>query len=139
VAAELIPIASAKQLDLTCDLDARVEIAANPADLRLLVTNLLDNAIRYSSPGGSIDLNIRKSERRVVLEISDTGCGIPVASLSRVFDRFFRASSPDIEGTGLGLAIAKAAADRNGIGISLRNRDDRSGVIAELTFRGAGA
>jgi signal transduction histidine kinase len=73
VAAELIPIASAKQLDLMCDLDARVEIAANPADLRLLVAKLLDNVIRYSSPGGSIDLNIRKSERRVVLEISDTG------------------------------------------------------------------
>jgi two-component system OmpR family sensor kinase len=138
-AAELIPIASAKRLDLAFDLDECVQVSVTPADLRLLVTNLLDNAVRYSSPGGSIDLRIRKSKRRVMLEIGDTGCGIPAESLPRVFDRFFRASSLDVEGTGLGLAIAKAAADRNGIGISLRNRDDGSGVIAAVTFPGTGA
>jgi two-component system OmpR family sensor kinase/two-component system sensor histidine kinase QseC len=54
-----------------------------------------------------------------------------------VFERFYRASSADIEGSGLGLAIAKAAADRNRITVTLANRTDRSGLSAVLTFRPA--
>lgn len=137
-AAELIPVAAEKRINLAFELSASALVLAHPADVRLIITNLLENAVRYTPPDGSIDLTIESSGRYVLLKISDTGCGIPAEALPRVFDRFFRASSPDIEGTGLGLAVAKVAADRNGIGIRLRNRDDRSGVIAEMTLMGVG-
>ena len=67
-----------------------------------------------------------------MVEVVDSGCGIPDAALPRIFDRFFRAAPADIEGTGLGLAIAKAVADRNGFRLTIMNRPDTQGVIAQV-------
>jgi two-component system OmpR family sensor kinase len=67
-----------------------------------------------------------------LIEVMDSGCGIPSAALPYIFDRFFRAAPPDAEGTGLGLAIAKAIADRSGFGLTISNREDAGGVIARV-------
>jgi two-component system OmpR family sensor kinase len=101
-------------------------------EIRVLFDNLLDNAIRYTPGGGKIDIVIERHCDNVLIEVVDSGCGIPDAALPRIFDRFFRAAPPDIEGTGLGLAIAKAIADRNGFRLLIINRDDATGVLARV-------
>ncbi|WP_295522091.1 ATP-binding protein [uncultured Pseudacidovorax sp.] len=69
----------------------------------------------------------------------DTGPGVPPEYQARVFDRFFRVPGGNTDGSGLGLAIAQAAASRCGMTLSLRNREDRSGLVARLEQEGAGA
>jgi signal transduction histidine kinase len=71
--------------------------------------NLLTNAVKYNQRGGRVEIHLRRVDDDAVLEVSDTGRGIPKEALPRVFERFFRASDQDtrVGGTGLGLAIAK--------------------------------
>ncbi|MEZ5830737.1 MAG: ATP-binding protein [Dongiaceae bacterium] len=129
------PMAEHRSIDLGLDQDAAPIVEGDSEEIRVLIDNLIDNAIRYTPQGGTIDLIIRVANGCPVLQVRDTGPGIPAASLPRVFERFYRASSAEIEGSGLGLAIAKAAADRNRVALTLENRADRSGLCATLTFR----
>jgi two-component system OmpR family sensor kinase len=69
---------------------------------------------------------------RTAIEVVDTGPGIPQDQLGRVFDRFFRVPGSPARGSGLGLSIAQAAAQRCGLRVVLRNREDRSGLIARI-------
>jgi signal transduction histidine kinase len=76
-----------------------------------VIVNLLDNAIKYTPPGGAITLSVRAHSGAVVCEVSDNGVGIPAAALPHVFDRFYRvdpARNREQGGAGLGLAIVKA-------------------------------
>ncbi|GAB3765661.1 ATP-binding protein [Ramlibacter monticola] len=101
-------------------------------DLRSLVDNLIDNALRYTPEGGMVDVRLLQEQGRVAVEVVDTGPGIPQELLPRVFDRFFRVPGIGGSGSGLGLAIAQAAAQRAGLLLTLRNRQDRSGLIARI-------
>lgn len=86
-------------------------------DLALLVRNLVDNAIRYTGPGGSVHVELTSEDGEVVLAIADTGLGIPHRDLPRVFERFYRvdrARSRETGGTGLGLSIVKHVAENHG-------------------------
>ena len=109
-------------------------VRANPHELRSLLHNLLDNALRYTPEHGVVDVRVHADDGKVGVEIVDSGPGIPPDLLPRVFDRFFRIEGSDTEGSGLGLAIAKHAAERNRIELSLDNRIDRSGLVARVTF-----
>jgi len=131
------PLAEHRSVDLGLDQNADAVVEGVEDEIRVLVDNLLDNAIRYTPDGGTVDVILRARESVPTLEVRDTGPGIPDASLTRVFERFYRASSADIDGSGLGLAIAKAAADRNHVRLTLTNRTDRSGLSATLVFRSA--
>lgn len=77
----------------------------DPGRMRQVLTNLLANAIRYTPPGGTVSVSYRMTEGQVVLEVQDSGAGIPAEELSHVFERFYKSS--DSGGMGLGLAIAK--------------------------------
>ena len=101
-------------------------------DLRSLLDNLIENALRYTPEGGVVDVRLLQEQGRMALEVVDTGPGIPQELLPRVFDRFFRVPGTNAEGSGLGLAIARAAAQRCGLALTLRNRADRSGLIARI-------
>jgi two-component system, OmpR family, sensor kinase len=79
-----------------------------------------------------VDVRLLQDGGRVAVEVVDTGPGIPQELLPRVFDRFFRVPGTDVAGSGLGLAIARAAAERSGLQLTLRNREDRSGLIARV-------
>jgi two-component system OmpR family sensor kinase/two-component system sensor histidine kinase QseC len=131
------PLAERRAIDLGLGEGSALAVEGAEAEVRTLIDNLLDNAIRYTPEGGTVDVILRSDGDLPVLEVRDTGPGIPEATLPRVFGRFFRAAPPDTEGSGLGLSIAKAAADRNQIGLALRNRTDRSGLCAILRFRPA--
>jgi len=101
-----------------------VEVETVPTDVRgasedlaLMISNLLDNAMRYTRPGGRIRLEVAQRNGDVRLTVSDTGIGIPSRDLPRVFERFYRvdrARSRNTGGTGLGLAIVKHVAEQHG-------------------------
>lgn len=132
---DLMPCADHRDIDLGLTLDVNATVRANPHELRSLLHNLLDNALRYTPDRGVVDVRVRADDRgKVVVEIVDSGPGIPPDLLPRVFDRFFRIEGSDTEGSGLGLAIAKHAAERNRIHLHLDNRIERSGLVARATF-----
>jgi len=129
-----IPIAEKRGIDLGMVHDETVCIWANADDLHILFDNLLDNAVRYTQEGGQIDVSVEVAEQRAKVTIMDTGSGIPEVLLSRVFDRFFRVGSHETEGSGIGLAIVNAIAKRESAEVRLNNRQDRNGLIVEVSF-----
>lgn len=134
IASGFAPVAEAKGVKLSvlpqpgCALNVRAD------DLRLIVSNLIDNAVRYTRAGGEISIGTQHLDDRLIIEVLDTGCGIPEAALPHLYDRFFRAAPADIDGTGLGLAIAKSAADRSGFALMIENRRDASGVRGQVAI-----
>ena len=92
-------------------------VRGSSRDLALLIRNLVDNAIRYTRPGGHVDVALSVQDGEVVLAIVDTGLGIPSRDLPRIFERFYRvdrARSRETGGTGLGLSIVKHVAENHG-------------------------
>jgi signal transduction histidine kinase len=132
----LIALADQRNIDLGLEesglpAEATMMTCAS-GDLRSVVDNMIENALRYSPEGGVVDVRLTKANGRIAIEVADTGPGIPQEFIDRVFDRFFRVPGSDVRGSGLGLAIAQAAAQRCGMRITLRNRDDRSGLVARV-------
>ncbi|MDR0963367.1 MAG: ATP-binding protein [Clostridium sp.] len=85
-------------------------VRANYSHIHELLFNLIDNAIKYNKPGGTVEIHIRKQDDQTELTVSDTGIGIPKAEQTRIFERFYRVDksrSKKLGGTGLGLAIVK--------------------------------
>lgn len=110
-----------------------------PQDLRSLFDNLIDNALRHTAPGCTVDVRLHRVDGCVAVDVVDDGPGIDEAVIGRVFDRFFRAPGAAPGGSGLGLAIAKAAAARHGLRIELRNRgpeDCGRGLVARVRCPG---
>lgn len=110
------PTAEDKGIDLSADLP---DACMLPGDLRMiqrLVANLLDNAIKYTEPGGRVSLHLRReNEETVVFRIRDTGIGISARDLPHIFERFYRCDQSRSEpGTGLGLSLASAIAWAHG-------------------------
>jgi two-component system OmpR family sensor kinase len=130
--ADQIPIAESRGVDLGITTMERAYILGARSELKNLFANLIDNAVRYTPSGGTVDVSIRPCGDRVVVEIADAGCGIPKDLLPRVFDRFFRAAPPGIEGNGLGLSIVKAIADRHDLAVELGPRDG-GGLVATVS------
>lgn len=94
-----------------------VTIAGDPDELRVAVTNVLTNAVRYNSTPGHVRVQLATRDRARELTVADSGIGIDSADLPRVFDPFFRgdpARSRDTGGAGLGLAVARAIVTRHG-------------------------
>jgi signal transduction histidine kinase len=102
-----------RQIDLALEAEP-VTVVGDREALRTLVRNLVDNAVRYTPPGGRVRVRARAAAQGAVLEVTDSGPGIPAPERERVFDRFYRRTGTASEGSGLGLAIVKAIADRHG-------------------------
>ncbi|NNC40937.1 MAG: HAMP domain-containing protein [Acidimicrobiia bacterium] len=108
--------AAGKDLQVSMQV-AEVEATVNEDDLRLAVRNLLHNALQYTSAGDSVDVSLEGADGEAVIEVADSGMGIPSRDLSRVFERFYRvdiARSRETGGTGLGLAIVRHVVQRHG-------------------------
>jgi two-component system, OmpR family, sensor kinase len=131
---DVMPLAGEKEIDIGVVAAGHELVRADPDELRTLIGNLADNAVRYTPKGGVVDIAVTGSADQIVLEIRDTGPGIPEQSIQRVFGRFVRLSGGEAEGSGLGLSIVKAIAEHCGARISLSNRRDRAGLIARVAF-----
>lgn len=95
---------------LTLEAEPGLVLPMNPIRLRQLFTNLIDNAIKYNVPGGSVSVTARRDRNRCVIRVADSGIGIPQEAQERIFERFYRVDkgrSRAMGGTGLGLAIVK--------------------------------
>lgn len=107
----LIPTATAKGLELTTDLPQRLPaLWAHVQDIEQIVRNLLSNAVKFTPAGGTVTVRAAMSGETVVIEVEDTGMGIPADEVDRLFVKFFRASNAEknaVQGTGLGLAIVQ--------------------------------
>jgi two-component system sensor histidine kinase TctE len=101
--------------------DAPIEIAGNPVMLRELLSNLIDNALRYTPAGGSVTVRVRHDGDDAILEVEDTGPGIAPAERSQVFERFYRILGNGAPGSGLGLAIVREIAQQHGAEIDIFN------------------
>lgn len=104
-------LAEDKNIQVTCTGSMGVWVEGDRARLKQVVVNLLDNAIKYTAPGGAITLRVAAQDGQAVLEVADNGVGIPSEALPRVFERFFRvdkARSREQGGAGLGLSIVKS-------------------------------
>ena len=111
----------------------RETVAADPALLRLLIDNLLRNALAVTPSGGSVMVRTGSEPDTVLITVTDTGPGIPEADLERIFDRFYRvqaARSRQDGGAGLGLAICRTIAEAHGGSIGARNRDEGGAEFA---------
>jgi len=132
-----VALAETRTIDLGMGEVQPLRARLDPNQLRIVLENLLDNAVRYTPPGGRIDVTVREVEGAVVIEVSDNGPGIPSADLERVFSRFYRVRATGAEGSGLGLAIARAAAERCRSSIELFNHSPAAGLTARIRIRPA--
>lgn len=135
IVSDFVPMATRDGVDLAVAAKESILIKASDAEVRLLLANLIENAIRYTPRGGTVEVSIERECASARVEIRDSGIGIPQDALPRIFDRFYRAAPPDIEGTGLGLAIASKIAERNRFDLSVANRTDGKGVLALVSIR----
>jgi heavy metal sensor kinase len=132
VVSSLAILAEERNQRLAVTLDDHIMISVDRLVLREAVTNIVDNAIKYSPAGSTIDVSVRSVDGRAVLAVADAGPGIALEYRERIFDRFFRADegrSRDRGGTGLGLAIAKWAVEINGGHISVTQRPTGGSVF----------
>lgn len=134
VVAEHAGLAGAKSIDLGLSaLDETASVNGDPEALCVLLANLVENAVRYTPPGGRVDVSVQVTEGHPCLEVCDSGPGIPAQDRARVFDRFYRGTETHEPGTGLGLAIVKTIADRHGAKVRLDNADS-VGLRVQVLF-----
>jgi heavy metal sensor kinase len=126
--------AQEKRVELSLDLPGPFAVQGDADRLRQLFFNLIDNAIKYTPPGGSVAVRGESAQGQVRIAVDDSGIGIPIDHLPHVFDRFYRvdpARSPETEGSGLGLAICRSIAEAHGGRIGI---DSRSGLGTCVTL-----
>ncbi len=118
-------------LTLSCNVPERCVIAGDARMIQRLLSNLLDNAIKYTSAGGQVEVSLSPSEgRSVTLTVKDTGVGISAEDLPRIFERFYRGDRSRSEsGTGLGLSLARAIARAHGGDITVESRPSGGSVF----------
>jgi heavy metal sensor kinase len=116
-AEQMCLLAEDKGISISCDASREVTVEGDRARMKQVVVNLLDNAIKYTSAGGSVRLSVEARDGRAVLEVADTGIGIPAEARPHIFERFFRvdqARSREMGGAGLGLSIVKSICTAHG-------------------------
>jgi len=119
---EIRPLAEAKRHEITLDTPDSLVVQGDETGLRTMLRNLLENAVRYTEPGGHIAVGARAYEDPdgkawAALTVTDDGVGIPLADQQRIFERFYRvdkARSRETGGTGLGLSIVRHVAEQHG-------------------------
>jgi len=133
---EEMPNATTKNIDLGISgkTDGTATVEGNGDLLRILIGNIVSNAIRYTAPEGTVTVAVHLEATATVLEVNDSGPGIPEESFSRVFDRFYRVEGSSEQGCGLGLSIASRVAEIHGAHIQLENASPTGGLQARVIF-----
>lgn len=134
--ADVLPQARYKHIDLGLSGDTptqRVLVSGQSEALRMMLRNLLDNAVKYTPDSGQVDVSLRLEGDQCVLSVEDSGPGIAREDRARVFDRFFRATEVAHEtGSGLGLAIVKVIAVQHGAAVTLKQSARLGGLLVEV-------
>ena len=112
-----------------------VTVSGNAAMLRVLLRNLVDNAVRYTPAGGKVGVGVTALHGEVLLTVSDSGPGIPAAQRANALRRLHRLAGQDIEGSGLGLSIVARIAELHRARLELADGIGRPGLSVKLVFR----
>jgi two-component system OmpR family sensor kinase len=138
---DMAGLAQARQIDLGLHHADEATVDGQPDALIILLRNLVDNAIKYTPSGGTVDIDLRRSAGatknapgRVVLSVEDSGPGIPPEERERVFSRFYRVPGSQAGGSGLGLAIIKSIAERHGAVLTLGQSERLGGLKVKVDF-----
>ena len=132
----LAPLAREAGVTVQTDLGEDCIARCDPEDVSQIFRNLLENAIKYNVPGGTVTVSTRQAEDVILLEVADTGLGIPEEARERIFQRFYRvdkARSRAAGGTGLGLSIVQDAVRLHGGTVDVRDREG-GGTIFTVTL-----
>jgi len=133
--AEWVPQALTRKLDLGFDAAPHIPLIEGDALLvKEMLRNLLDNAIRYTQPGGQVTVRVAVENSKVLLSVEDNGPGIPAVERERVFERFYRLLGTGAEGCGLGLAIVREIAQSHNAETRLEPGVNGSGTLASVIF-----
>lgn len=142
---DMAGLAQARQIDLGLEHADDVAVDGQPDALIILMRNLVDNAIKYTPAGGTVDIELRRipaeakvkgvaAPGRVLLSVEDSGPGIPPDERERVFSRFYRVPGSQAGGSGLGLAIIKSIAERHGAVLTLDSSERLGGLKIKIDF-----
>jgi two-component system, OmpR family, sensor kinase len=127
---EYQPLAQERGIDLGLEERERVEVTGAPEALRAILKNALDNALTYTPANGEVTVRLLADDKAaIIMEVLDTGPGIPMEERERVFAPFYRIPGTPGEGSGLGLAIARDAAMRLGGSIRIEERNPGPGLV----------
>lgn len=129
-----IRLAEAKSIDLGLVSQDQAEVTGDPDTLCILLSNLVDNAIRYTPNHGTVDLAVYRELDATVLEVSDNGPGIPEDERVRVLERFYRGRNQNIAGSGLGLSIVQRIAEQHGARVMLDRASNGKGLRVQVRF-----
>lgn len=132
-AGDVAPIALTRHIVLEYGAFTHAEIMGDGEGLRILIRNLLDNAVRYAPEQGRVRIDLATDGASARLTIQDSGTGIPEESRDRIFDRFYRVPGTSPSGSGLGLAIVKAIAERHEATVEL-GEAELGGLSVSVSF-----
>jgi two-component system OmpR family sensor kinase len=134
---DMAQAAQAKGIDLGLQRVEPAVVTGQADALQILMRNLIDNAIKYTPAGGTIDVEVGAGPQGPSICVQDSGPGIPPDERERVFDRFYRIAGSEANGSGLGLAIIKAIAERHGAVLSLGQAERLGGLSVTIQFPAA--
>ncbi len=132
--ATFVVLASSKAIDIAFESYAECQIYGDEEDLRVLINNLLDNAIRYTPPKGMVVVRVLQEMGHPILEVSDSGAGIPKNEREKIFQRFYRIPGSISTGSGLGLSIVKSVAENHGATLTVMNGLFQKGTSFRVVF-----
>ncbi|WP_370663875.1 ATP-binding protein [Massilia forsythiae] len=132
--ADLAGVAQARDIDLGLEHADAAAVRGQPDALTILLRNLVDNAVKYTPSGGTVDVSVLAASGGVTVTVEDSGPGIPPEERERVFDRFYRVAGSQASGSGLGLAIIKSIAERHGATLALGASARLGGLEAKVVF-----
>lgn len=121
VVADLLAEASDRNVDLGFTMAEHVSVSADPVAMASVVRNLVENAVRYTPDGGRVDVGVYRESGQAVLQIEDSGPGVPPQDIERILEPFYRGRRPTGDGSGLGLSIVKRVVDSYGGSIEFEN------------------
>jgi two-component system OmpR family sensor kinase len=127
-------LADSRDIDLGVEAPGSILVQADRDGLRVLLNNLVDNALRYTQRGGRVDLHSAVEGGRALLRIRDNGPGVAPEHRERLFDRFFRPDGNEVWGCGLGLSIVRNIADHHRAEIRLEEADHGRGLSVTVLF-----
>ena len=134
VVQDLMPLAEISRIDLRADIGDKVTVLGQPENLTIVISNLLDNAIRYTPLLGQVRISVTLEAGHAVIRVIDNGHGIAMHERERVFDRFYRCEGTAETGSGLGLAIVRNITEAHHATLTLSDNVSESGLMVTIIF-----
>jgi two-component system OmpR family sensor kinase len=116
---DTVAAAQSRDIDIGIARADPATVQGQPEALRMLLRNLIDNAVKYTPAGGRVDVGVAAGAGGIEMSVDDSGPGLPDSERERVLDRFYRAGDGHVPGSGLGLSIVKSIADLHGAAVTL--------------------